>query len=67
MDAEKLRPVLKEILPKTGLAYSEKGALTEILCKPKIIPIKSAVLEQLAKIEGERDQDQDQDQDTKYN
>jgi BBSome-interacting protein 1 len=49
------RPTLKEILPKTGLVYSERGALTEILCKPKIMPIKSAVLEQLAKIEGERE------------
>jgi hypothetical protein len=28
-----------------------RGGLAEILCKPKILPIKSAVLEQLQKIE----------------
>lgn len=49
--------VLKEVLPKTGLVYSERGALSEVLCKPKIIPLKSAVLEKLQKIEGEVDQE----------
>jgi hypothetical protein len=28
-----------------------RGGLSEILCKPKILPLKSAVLEQLQKIE----------------
>lgn len=51
---------LHEVLPKTGLVYSERGALSEILCKPKIIPLKSAVLEKLQKIEGEQE-----DQETK--
>ena len=45
--------ILREILPKTGLVYSERGALSEILCKPKIMPLKSAVLEKIQKIEGE--------------
>ncbi len=31
---------IKEVLPKSGLVYSEKGELTEVLCKPKIMPIK---------------------------
>ena len=30
-----------------------RGGLAEILCKPKILPLKSAVLEQLQKIERE--------------
>ncbi len=47
-----LRDSLHEILPKSGLVYSERGGLSEVLCKPKIIPIKSAVLEQLQKIEN---------------
>jgi BBSome-interacting protein 1 len=42
---------LHEVLPKSGLVYSERGSLTEILCKPKILPLKSVVLEQLEKIE----------------
>jgi BBSome-interacting protein 1 len=49
---------IKEVLPKTGLVYSERGALTEVLCKPKIIPLKSAVLEKLQKIEGEQEEEE---------
>jgi hypothetical protein len=30
--------------PQAGLVYSEKGSLSEILCKPKLMPIKSATL-----------------------
>ena len=29
-----------EVLPKAGLVYSEKGNLTETLCKPKLMPLK---------------------------
>jgi BBSome-interacting protein 1 len=47
MDGSKLM----EILPKSGLVYSERGSLSEVLCKPKIIPIKSSVLEKLEQIE----------------
>jgi len=38
---------LQEILPKNGLVYSEKGSLGESMCKPKIMPIKSALAQQL--------------------
>lgn len=44
---------ITEILPRTGLVYSEQAALAESLCKPKIIPIKSATLEKLEKLEKE--------------
>jgi BBSome-interacting protein 1 len=54
--------VLKEILPKTGLVYSERGALSEILCKPKIMPLKSAVLEKIQKIEGEAEEEEAKEQ-----
>ncbi len=33
--------------------YSEKGNLSEVLCKPKILPIKSAALERLEALEKE--------------
>jgi BBSome-interacting protein 1 len=45
------RPVISEIFPKSGLVFSERDHLTEVLCKPKIIPLKSAVLEKLEKLE----------------
>jgi hypothetical protein len=31
---------LKEVLPKFGLVYSDRGNLAEIMSKPKLIPIK---------------------------
>ena len=40
---------LKEVIPKNGLVYSEKGSFSEILCKPKILPLKSLTL---LKLEG---------------
>jgi hypothetical protein len=33
--------------------YSEKGGLTEALCKPKIMPIQSVTLEQLTRMQRE--------------
>lgn len=43
---------LHEVLAKTGLVYSEKGNLSEVLCKPKIMPIKSTSLERLEAMEA---------------
>lgn len=42
---------IQEVLPKAGLVYSERGNLTEVLCKPKIMPIKSATLLRIEEIE----------------
>lgn len=38
---------LAKVLPKQGLVYSERTGLSEELCKPKILPIKSTSLEKL--------------------
>ena len=43
---------IKEIMPKAGLVYSEKATLSEILCKPKIMPLKSVTLVKLEQMEG---------------
>jgi BBSome-interacting protein 1 len=45
------RVKLTEVLPKTGLVVSEKGALQEILCKPKLLPLKSITLQKLQEME----------------
>ena len=53
---------LKEILPKAGLVYcmilfcifnkeAERGNISEVLSKPKIMPIKSITLEKIEKME----------------
>ena len=58
---------LQEVLPKAGLVYSEKGTLSEVLCKPKILPIKSVSLqkiEEMGKKAKELGQEQDADQNT---
>ena len=44
-------PLLQEVLPKAGLVYSEKGNLSEVLCKPKVMAIKSPSLEKLEEME----------------
>ncbi|KAJ1627586.1 cilia BBSome complex subunit 10-domain-containing protein [Pavlovales sp. CCMP2436] len=45
--------LLQEVLPKAGLVYSEKGNLSEVLCKPKIMPIKSVTLEKIEQMEAD--------------
>jgi len=39
-----------------------RGGLAEVLCKPKIMPLKSAVLEQLQKIEASAADVEDKDE-----
>ena len=43
-------PIL-EVLPKTGLVFSEKSNVLELMCKPKIMPIKSDALRRLEEAE----------------
>ena len=42
---------IKFSLPKAGLVYSERGNLAEVMCKPKLLPIKSAELQRLEAME----------------
>ena len=42
--------VIKEVLPKTGLVYTELATMP-VLCKPKILPLKSVTLEKLEKMQ----------------
>jgi len=51
MESQQKHTVVPEILPKAGLVYSEKGNLSEVLCKPKIMPIKSVTLQKLEQME----------------
>lgn len=45
------QPKITEVLPKAGLVYSEKGNLSEVLSKPKIMPLKSVTLERIEEME----------------
>ena len=53
---------LREVIPKSGLVYSERGGLAEVLCKPKVLPLKSAVLERIKAIERATEEQQEQQQ-----
>jgi BBSome-interacting protein 1 len=44
---------LKEILPKNGIVFNEKNEFSEILCKPKLLPLKSMNINKLEKLEKE--------------
>ena len=43
---------LKEVLPKQGLVYQEEQPTT-VLCKPKLLPLKSVTLEKMEKMQQE--------------
>jgi BBSome-interacting protein 1 len=47
------RPKMEALLPKAGLVFSEANPLEPVLCKPKIMPIKSASLVKLEKMQKE--------------
>lgn len=38
-DSKEKRPTIDPVLPNNGLVYSEKTTASEVLCKPKLIPI----------------------------
>ncbi|XP_022337389.1 BBSome-interacting protein 1-like [Crassostrea virginica] len=46
------KQALKEVLPKQGLLYQEDMP-TVVLCKPKILPLKSVTLEKLERMQRE--------------
>jgi len=50
-ELQKLLDSLKEVIPKTGEPIKEKKELSEILCKPKILPLKSLTLQKLEEME----------------
>ncbi|CAH3127438.1 unnamed protein product [Porites lobata] len=46
------RIVFKEVLPKKGLLFTEQTPMP-VLCKPKIMPMKSVTLEKLETMQKE--------------
>ncbi|XP_066275918.1 BBSome-interacting protein 1-like [Branchiostoma lanceolatum] len=52
MPGEKQGGAYKEVLPKQGQLHTEDNP-TMVLCKPKILPMKSVTLEKLDKMQRE--------------
>ena len=44
--------LVQEVLPKYGLLFTEQSPMP-VLCKPKIMPLKSVTLEKLEKMQKE--------------
>lgn len=44
---------LREIVPKNGIVFNEKNEFSEILCKPKLLPLKSMNIKKLENLEKE--------------
>ena len=44
--------VIRHIVPQKGLVYTEQSPML-VLCKPKILPLKSVTLEKLEKMQKE--------------
>jgi len=42
---------VNEIIPKSGIVYNERMEFPEVLCKPKILPLKSMTLKKLEDLE----------------
>jgi BBSome-interacting protein 1 len=41
------------VIPKTGMVFSKRDEFSEIMCKPKLIPLKSLNLMKLEEMEKE--------------
>ncbi len=41
----------KPVIPKSGLVFTDKNIFNEIVCKPKLLPLKSLTLQKLEEME----------------
>ncbi|XP_076363328.1 BBSome interacting protein 1 [Tachypleus tridentatus] len=46
---------LKEVIPNKGMLFQEETS-TYVLCKPKLMPLKSVTLEKLEKMQKEAEE-----------
>ena len=45
------KPELKPVIPKSGLVFTDKNIFNEIICKPKLLALKSLTLQKLEEME----------------
>ena len=51
MEQQDVIKQLRNLVPKNGVVYNEKIDFPEILCKPKLLPLKSMTLKKLEDLE----------------
>ena len=54
MNASSGNNTVKELLPLRGIILHERPQLSEVLCKPKILPLRSKVVERMQELERQR-------------
>ena len=50
---EELIKALKNTTPKYGILFNETSNFAEVLCKPKLLPLKSITIRKLEEIDKE--------------
>ena len=51
MEQQAVIKQLRNLVPKNGVVFNEKIDFPEILCKPKLLPLKSMTLKKLEDLE----------------
>ena len=47
MDHQDILKQLKNLVPKNGVVFNEKIDFPDVLCKPKLLPLKSMTIKKL--------------------
>ena len=50
-DQKSILEQLNAVLPRSGIIFAESDELTHIMCKPKILPLKSITLQKIEEME----------------
>lgn len=53
---------INEIIPKSGIVYNERVEFPEVICKPKILPLKSVTIKKLEDLEKNFEQSLKEDE-----
>jgi BBSome-interacting protein 1 len=51
MDHQDILKQLKNLVPKNGVVFNEKIDFPDVLCKPKLLPLKSMTIKKLEDLE----------------
>ena len=51
---------VSELLPMRGIILHVKPQLSEVLCKPKILPLRSKVVERMQELERQRQEEENE-------
>ena len=51
MDHQDILKQLKNLVPKNGVVFNEKIDFPDVLCKPKLLPLKSMTIKKLENLE----------------